>query len=158
MIENALAELSARSRTSSAMADRTTHRCLARKPSLFSAILIIIIATSIMEQLVQQCSPARLGQVLSSCLSYTIFLARNRYSSHVLQVWEHAMRFDMFPVLIYEALPFVQVYAHQLRHTHIHIAVCMHTYNTYNTCNTRLSVHNITMNMYAELRAAVTSR
>ena len=132
MIENALAELSARSRTSSAMADRTTHRCLARKPSLIFLHTHhhhrVLGPTSIMEQLVQLCSPSRLGQVLSSCLSYTIFLARNRYSSHVLQVWEHAMRFDMFPVLIYEALPFVQVYAHQLRHTHIHIAVCMHTY------------------------------
>ena len=133
MIENALAELSARSRTSSAMADRTTHRCLARMPSLLYHHTHqhhhrVLDPTSIMEQLVQQCSPARLGQVLGSCLSYTIFLARNRYSSHVLQVWEHAMRFDMFPVLIYEALPFVQVYAHQLRHTHIHIAVCMHTY------------------------------
>ena len=36
LIENALAELSARSRTSSAMADRTTHRCLVRMGPLLS--------------------------------------------------------------------------------------------------------------------------
>ena len=65
LIENVLLELSSRNRTASAISDRRSN--------------------FLMERICLQCDLNHLLTVIDSCSIYSLFLARNRYSSHVIQ-------------------------------------------------------------------------
>ena len=65
ILENVILELSSRNRTASALCDRRSNY--------------------LMEKICLQCDLNILLSIIDTCSSYSLFLARNRYSSHVIQ-------------------------------------------------------------------------